>query len=351
MLRLLSTAVIVTICTLQSVVPGYAEEPLTDAARAKRTQELSGGLRMRRKFIFHTGYLFIGDLAHAHRSGKPRLPLTDNQEQTIASLDRLIFLAQLETFSRDADYLEGNPRDFAAYLERSKTRQSQAIHHGQLMTLTGLLSPTQTRYSLQHYIAVRKWHALYVDLIQELFELTTTQKRQLQQAQTNYNKSTKPLFLGSMRPKADQRDIQAGIALYKEEFRRASRAVLTPSQNTKYDALLIQPKLPQVLPSTPPLSNDDQQRLALESLSPIFRSIRQQQKQLNLSVKQQEFLQQLTQITQRGLLWIETSETQETEQDLPLFSHSQAAFLKHAEQVALQGILSEQQAQLVLDAR
>ncbi|KAA0133009.1 hypothetical protein FYZ48_24505 [Gimesia chilikensis] len=343
-------AVVLLICSLQTLAPGYAEDNLNEAARAKRIRELSAGLRLTQKVTFHSGYLFIGDLARAHRSGKPCLPLTDNQEQTIASLDDLIFLAQLETLGRDADYLEGNPRDFAAYLERSKTRQARAIHHGQLMTFTGLLSPAQTRYTLQHYIAVRKWRALQIDLIQELFKLTTTQKRQLRQAQTNYNKSTKPLFLGSMRPKADQRDIQAGIELYKAEFRRASRAILTPAQNTKYNALLIQPQPPEVLPATPPLSNDDQQRLALESRSPIFRSIRQQQKQLNLSVKQQEFLQQLTQVTQRGLLWIETSQATEVEQDRPLVSHSQAAFLKHAEQVALQGILSEQQAQLVLDA-
>ncbi|QDU51075.1 hypothetical protein [Gimesia panareensis] len=351
MLRKLLPVIVLFSFALNGGTQARSEEQLSDAERAKRTRELSNNLRLSQKFMFHSGYLFIGDLASSHQSGKPRLPLTDNQEQTLKQLDQLLLLAKFAAMDRDADYLEDNPRDFESYLQRSKQRQRAAVRHGQQMTFTGLLSTTQTRYALQDYISVRKWHTFKIYLIQELLELTEPQLKQLKQAQDNYNKSTRPLFLGSMKPKADQKDIRAGINLYKEEYRRASLAILNPIQKIKYDQLKTRPPPIEVLPTTPPLTAADQQRLDLEAHSEIFRIIHQQQNQLNLTPKQIELLQQLILVTQRGLLWIETTQAEQPEEEsnaTTLFKHTLAEFLKHAEQVALQGILSEPQARQVL---
>lgn len=351
MLHQVLSIIVLVSCTLNADTLARSEEVLSDAERAKRTQELSNNLRLSQKFMFHSGYLFIGDLASSHQSGKPRLPLTDNQEETLKKLDRLLLLAKFAAMDRDADYLESNPRDFEAYLQRSRQRQRAAVRHGQQMTFTGLLSPTQTRYTLQDYISVRKWRSFRLSLIQELLDLTEPQLKQLKQAQDNYNKSTRPLFLGSMKPKADQKEIQAGINLYKAEYHRAALAILNSDQRTRYDQLKTRPPPIEVLPPTPPLTAADQQRLDLKQRSAVFRSISQQQNQLNLTPKQVEFLQQLTRITQCGLLWIETTQTKQSEDAPDLFEHTLAEFLKHAEQVALQGILSEPQAQQVLAHR
>jgi len=354
MSRQTRTAITLLCLLLNLGVQAIASEPLTEEERARRTQELSFGLRLTQKTTFHSGYLFIRDLIRTPQSKNYRLTMTTNQEHIIILLDRLLLNARLDSFARDADYLETNPRDFEAYLKRSKQRQRQALRHGQLMTLTGLLTPTQTRHALRDYISVRKWKSFQINLIQELFDLNAAQKQQLLRAQADYNQSTKPLFMESMRPGADRDDIQAGIQLFKEEYRQESLQVLNSEQRKKYDLLKIRPPILDRLPSTPPLSTADQHRLDLSLRSSVFRLIKQQQNELNLSAKQLELLQQLTLVTQHGLLWIETPSTQaENAPDnaRDLFDHSQAAFLKHAEQIALQGILSEQQAREILDAR
>lgn len=336
---------------LHLAAQALASEPLTDEERARRTQELSRGLRLSQKVMFHSGYLFIRDLVRSHQSNNYRLTMTNNQEVTIVSLDKLLLEAKFAAMDRDADYLETNPRDYEACLARSKQRQYQAIHHGQFMTFTGLLTPTQSRYVMRDYISGRKWRSFHIDLIQELFDLNDVQKKQLSQARADYYQSKSKLIQLSLRPGADRDDIQAGIQLFREEYRQAALEILNPAQRKKYDQLKIRPPYSEVLPPTPPLSPADRKRLDLSQRSPVFRDISRQRDQLNLTSRQSDLLERFIQITQRGLLWIETTRTPQPADAPQIFAHTQATFLKHAEQVALQGILSEQQAQQVLDAR
>ncbi|MFH1303255.1 MAG: hypothetical protein ABIK07_19495 [Planctomycetota bacterium] len=346
MSRNLITAAAMILLTLNLCGPALAQkqQSVEDLQRGQITKRMGNSLRAEQIFLFHSGYLFIGDLLY----GSPYVPMADNQEETIIRLDKLLLRTQLASMENDADYLDTNPRDYKEYMERSKDRHREAVKHGQFMTFTGLLTQPQSKAVIQRYFSTRKWRAFYQERMQEVIGFTEAQKTRLARAQSEYNIQTKPLFSGSMLPDANQAEIKAGLRLYEDQFRIASMAVLTPAQKTKYAQLTARQPSPDTIPSAPVPSETDRERLDLKKLSNVFRAI--DQNKLNLSEKQNQFLDELYDVTRRGLLWIETADASQEDSvkhGPGDFIHTKAEFLKHAEQVALLGILTESQARLV----
>ncbi|MCA9015198.1 MAG: hypothetical protein KDA77_07680 [Planctomycetaceae bacterium] len=348
---LTAAVMICSTCYFCAPVMSQEQQATEDSERARITQEKSASLRLNQKAFFHSGYLFIGDLLY----GTPYVSMADNQERTIKRLDQLLFKTQLASLDYDADYLDTNPHDYKEYLERSKRRHHAAVKHGQLMTFTGLLTEDQSRAVIQRYLSLRKWRALHQERVQDVFGFSDAQKTRLARAQTQYGMSTAPLFIGSKRPGANQADLKAGIRLFEDEFRIASLEVLTPAQKKKYAQLTAPQPLSDLLPSSPVPSETDRERLELKKRSNVFQFIDQHKHRLKLSAEQNQLLDELNAVTQCGLLWIEktadASPTDRPQSTPAVFIHTQAEFLKHAEQVAVQGILTELQARQVQDAR
>tara|TARA_R110002111_G_scaffold255157_1_gene321291 strand:+ start:86647 stop:87693 length:1047 start_codon:yes stop_codon:yes gene_type:complete len=328
------------------------KQSVEDLQRAQITKEKSLGLRFNPRFELHTGFGYIGDLVSSSNYWKTALLLSDSQQVTIKRLDALLYQAKVVSMSYDADYLDTNPRDFKEYLERNAGRRKAAVKHGQRMSLTGLLTPFQLNAMIQHYASTRNALSFHDGLIQGALGFSEAQKKRIIQAQSEYNQHTQPLFLGSMRADANQADLRAAINHFQKKYQSDLQVVLTPVQKQKWEQLSTKPPLPEAAPEMPLPSDEDQKRINVKERSDVFRAIvhLQNENELNLSEAQTKHLDELYVVTQRGLFWIEVAkgaQEEDIKNDISGLVRTEAEFLKHAEQIALLGILTEIQARQV----
>lgn len=335
-----------------SSVMSQEQQSTEDLERARVTNKMSARQRQSQIFMFHSGFVYIGDLVLPNFWG-PVLPLADNQVAMIKSLDSSLWGAKRVSMSDDADYLDTNPRDYKEFMERSERRRKAAVKHGQLMTLAGLLTEPQLNAVLQHFVSGQKANALHDSLIQDVLEFSEAQKTLLAQAQSEYDKNTKPLFLGSMLPNPP--DVEADLRRFKQEYLSTSMRVLTSAQKKKYAQLSAKRPLLKSAPEMPVPSESEQKQIDVKELSDVFRAIGhlQNENELTLSEVQKKLLNKLYVVTQRGLFWIKTADASQGGNGAKSGSsglvRSEAEFLKNAGQVALQGILTEHQAKQVQD--
>ena len=325
------------------------QQSIEDLQRAQITKEKSAGLRINRIFELHTGFGYIGSLVSAYKYYKSALLLSDNQKLTIKRLDSLLYQVKVTSVDNDADYLDTNPRDYNEYLERNKRRRKAAVKYGRLMSLTGLLTESQLNAVIQHDASVRNALSFHDDLVQNALGFSETQIKRIVQAQSKYNKYTTPLFLGSRLPNSP--DIKADLRRFKNKYHNDLIAVLTLVQKKKWSQLSTKPPLPGLAPAMPLPTEADLKRINVKERSDVFRAIvhLQNENELNLSAAQNKFLDQLYVVTQRGLFWIELVDGSQAKSELSGLIRTEAEFLKHAEQVALLGILTESQARQVQD--
>lgn len=130
---------------------------------------------------------------------------------------------------------------------------------------------------------------------------TPFQKIRIIQAQSEYNKHTTPLFLGSRLPNSP--DIKADLRRFENKYRNDLIAVLTPAQKTKWKQLSTKPPLPGSAPETPLPTEADLKRINVKEQSDLFRAIvhLQNENELKLSAAQNKFLDELYFVTERGL--------------------------------------------------
>ena len=323
---IIATALTLIFNSGNSWVMAQEQQTAEDLERARATKEISFGLRFsQRAMPPYSGFVFIGSLDNSY--WKPVVLLADNQGVTIKSLDLLIWRAKMASINHNADYLDTNPKDYKEYMKRNKSRRKEALKHGQMMTLTGLLTVPQLNAVIPHYFSLDKSIASQGRSTPNFIGITETQRSLLYQL--NYR--------------------------FKKKYINDSMAILTPTQRTQWKQLRTKrPSLKSAPTMTLP-TEAEQKRIDVKKLSNVFRSIVHLQKEnkLNLSEKQKKFLDDLYLVTQHGLFWIETTDTSQsaaTKNELSFFVRSEAEFLKHAGQVALQGILTEHQAKQVQDA-
>lgn len=344
----------VTIClTLNFGGPVMSQQQPSaeDLQRAQITKEKSAGLRFNPKFELHTGFGYIGDLAGSYKYWKSALLPSDSQLQTIKRLDSLLYQAKVASMSHDADYLDTNPRDYQEYLERNERRRKAAVKQGQWMSLTGLLTESQLNAVIRFSASTRNELSFHDYVIQDALGFSKTQKKQIIQAQSEYNKHTTPLFFGSMRPDANQAALGVEIRRFEKKYLSDLKAVLIPAQQKKWAQLSTKPPLPGPAPAMPLPSAADQKRINVKERSDVFRAIvhLQNENVLKLSEAQAKLLDELYVVTLRGLFWLESVNGSQGKSELSGLVRTQAQFLKHAEQVALLGILTERQAKQVQD--
>lgn len=353
--RITASVTILLTLNVCSWVMSQEQQLAEDLERAKITGKKSSSLRINHIFYLHTGYTFIRGLCYSRDYWRSALTLSDHQEEILKKLDSLLYQANLASSSHDADYLDSNPRDYSKYLERNARRRREAVMHGELMSLSGLLTESQANAVIQQHMSDQKWRGFNQTLIQELMDFTEAQKTLLKRAQSDYNREARPLFMGSMLPAANQAEIQEGLRLLNDQFHSDSMVVLTPAQKKRYAQLTEKQPAPNVIPTLPVLSVTDQERLDPEKLSDVFRTMGQLQNEnkLKLSEVQIQLLAELKLVTVSGLLWIEAAESAQVDVEQNpsiVIPHTRNEFLKHAEQLALLGILTERQTRQVQDA-
>ena len=132
------------------------------------------------------------------------------------------------------------------------------------------------------------------------------------------------------------------------------RKILTPDQMEKWNQLTAKRSLPTKPPTATrsALSGADVASVHILDLSPIFHALAAHANALGLSADQKTLLKDLEDVTREGYVWIgrrdlegssgpEDAGTNRADR----ISRIRSEFVKHAEQVALFGILSERQAE------
>jgi len=254
----------------------------------------------------------IGNLS-GHRFWKKVLPLSKAQADAITKLDNLVQEARDLSIRNDADHPADDLASYQAYLDRNHTRRQAAIRHAQRMVDLGLLTEPQAAFVLQRWITTRRRsYAMYNEHVQELLGMTASQKEEMVHIAEHF------------------RDELVSPALWK---------ILTPSQQETWLRLTAKRTLPAEPPNLPSslLIDADAAGIKLADHSPTFRVLADNPRYtLGTSAYQTRLLNDLVELTRIGLWWISLGHRETRDE-----------FLKHAEQVALLGILTEEQSERV----
>jgi hypothetical protein len=325
---------------------GPAEDIQT---RARETKNYSFAYRNRRMFrgdSWEDG--LIGGLVE-NNYWRNDLPLGPIQAITIKKLDELVQKAADNSTSIAADYMDTNPPDYRQYNARLNRRLLETLRHAERMVSLGLLTDAQAALVLQHRItgSGSPLYVLYDKNVQELLAITPNQIKEFEKVGNDANRREARLNLWTVDPK-EQEIVRTRMAANAKQMNAEALNVLTPNQRELWSLLSAPRSLPAKASNLPALSEFEAARIKVEDLSSIFRVLSQKPDSLKLSDPQKKFLNQLEVITRTGLHWLRMRNPSDAA-PAPLDGISQE-FLKHAEQVALLGILTEKQAEQVESA-
>lgn len=314
-----------------------------EAARAAERNSLSQGLRT--NAILNNSEAKndqIGTLT-SHRYWTEILSLAEAQASAITKLDVLVTTADTMARYANADYLDlgGAPDSYREYLANGEQRRHDALHHAQRMVAIGLLTSPQAALVIQRVLSGRKLEALYDQNVQELLKMTKSQRAMLAGLAEDTRIKYSRLNAFTLDPHEQKKNAEKGSQI-KREYDRAIASVLTPAQRETWSRLAAERPLPAGPPDLRDLSDVNSAIAGLRRRSSVFRFI-DQDAGLALSAKQARLLKGLEEITCQGLLWIG--------QESPDFREKRRAeFTMHAEEVALQGILTQEQEDKVREA-
>lgn len=279
-------------------------------------------------------------------------PLAPAQEKVITRLDELIRDATDQTSEAVADYLDTNPADYEEFTARVQARRARTRHHAERMVLTGLLTEPQVAFVMQQYLSsssgVGRAYVLGDEHVQDLLGLTAAQKKAMVRVgkeEGRQSPSIKETFVVDQQAKDAYKTLQLARMKRMEE---GAMNVLTPGQREKWERLTAPHPLPAMPPDLPAIPEAELARFKVESVSPVFRFLAEKGGNLALTEAQKDLLKRLDEITRQGLYWISLRDPQGP----PPAAVDRAArtgdeFVKHAELVALSGILTEKQAEMV----
>ena len=328
--------------------------PALSDAEARNVKDLGHGFRSIAKKSKHKrDFRLIGDLV-SPRYWKKVLPIGESQSAAIKKLDRVLGAAKVASLNHDADYLDTIPTDYREYMENSKLRRQAALKHGQLMTLTGLLTEPQADFVVSRRLSAMQEYSIHNNTMQELLGIVTdAQKNKLTRVKQEYRRHTAPLFINSMDPQHDT-NVNSDIEKHKKEYFASSTSLLTPSQRATWRRLTAKRQLPTTAPEMPVPGDIQRGRMESKELSAVFRVLAEQEDMLALSEEQKRLLDDLCSVTQLGLFWINATAADQPASKVEAGKNqdggivrNRAEFLKHAEQVALLGVLTEDQAEQV----
>jgi hypothetical protein len=282
------------------------------------------------------------------------LPLAENQKDLLEKLNTLLNEARVRSWLADADWPTDDLNLYLDHRKRSDERRVAANRHAERIAALGLLTEPQAVFVLQHSLLDRQERALYDANVQELLEITEKQKQTLENISITEINSESKLNVMSV-DKREQEDNALKLAAIVEKYRLSAMAVLTPQQRLKWSKLTAERRLPAEPPDLPVVSDTAKAaaRGTLAKLSPTFRALASEAAALNLSDKQWKLLQDLEDITAVGLVWIDdqgkgTSDLRPAAgEKTDRASQRRAELVERAERFALDGILDQEQAEIL----
>jgi hypothetical protein len=281
----------------------------------------------------------IGALT-SHRHGTTELPLAAEQSTALTKLDRLVREVRDMRWLADADVPAEDLASYEAYLQRSFQRHSATIGHAQRMVMTGLLTEPQAAFVWQRWLRGRQTfsNSMYDEHLRDLLRLTAEQRREIEHIAEKY----------------------------RDEFVTPSIwEVLTEQQQATFSQMKAERTLPAEAPDLPSLEAlaKDGATVDLAEVSPVIRALNVPQgtpfeiamhkPPVILTAHQRRLVADLGEMTQLGWLWIGLRNSDPnidnptgaaTDATPDTVDEARRAFMKAAEQVALVGILSEEQA-------
>jgi hypothetical protein len=306
-------------------------------ADAAEMDSLRSGLRFMPHIFVDEPLSLIGGLAsHPHWTGA--LHLGKAQASALTTLDDVVRKARRLTWHADAEYPTQDVAFYHQYLDRSNRRLSGTIAHAERMVTLGLLTEPQAAFVTQRYLSESGPAYVLTDpSVQELLGMTGEQHQEMDRLHIEESLRANARLGG-----LDDNDKRRNqMVANHQAFDDAAMRILTESQLAKWALLTYK----RELPTDPDLraSADGEfpsQHFKLSVVSPVFRTLSEKPDAYELSDDQKKLLSDLDDVTREGLFWICTVRTD------PIAT-ARNEFVKHAEQVALLGILTQRQAEQV----
>ena len=272
------------------------------------------------------------------------------------ALNHLVNEGRYQTRLTDAAAATADPTRREQLLARSWDRQLEAIRHAIRLVSLGLLTEEQAAFVIQHDVELNGLSALYADKnLVELIGLSADQQLKLDEAKAKATENANTLMtLAFKTDPQSAKEYNIAIDHQKRVNDDAVRKILTPDQMAKWNELTAKRSLPAKPPNATrsALSGAEVAGVHILDLSPIFHALAAQANALGLSADQKTLLKDLEDVIREGYVWIgrrnlEGSSGPEDagKNRADRISRIRSEFVKHAEQVALLGILSERQAE------
>jgi predicted RNA binding protein with dsRBD fold (UPF0201 family) len=349
--------VLVLVITLNGAFPARLIGKWSAIAKASSEQnrqlqqELVGEAKMQR----NTPIRLIGSLTR-DRYWTSVLPLTEEQQKVIMALNHLVNEGRYQTRLADAAAVTADPTRREQLLLQSWDRQLEAIRHAIRLVSLGLLTEEQAAFVLQRDVALNGLSALYADKnLVELIGLRADQRLKLDEAKAEATANANKLMtLAFQTDPQSVKEYKIAIDDQKRVNDAAVRRIFTPDQMEKWNQLTAKRSLPAKPPNATrsALSGAEVAGVHILDLSPIFHDLAAHANVVGLSADQKTLLKDLEDVTREGYVWIGRRDLEGSpgHEDAGKsrddgISRIRSEFVKHAEQVALLGILSERQAE------
>lgn len=324
-------------------------------AHAKENQLISHVVASRAMTGQPSPISMIGNLVETSHYRK-LLPLSEAQKDTIREMERVVRESRYRSMMADAEASSGPPAAYEERVKRHERRRREAMRHAQRVVLLGLLTEEQTATVVSDYLRHMQMGALNNDSIgiADRIGFTEEQVRKLEDVNEGFKTRWRSKPINPIKPgKKNAQAYYTQSGNWSKAYKQAMSDLLTPGQRDQWSKLAAKrPALttpPDLGPS--PASDAEAARIDREGLSPVFRSLDRRVGDLGLDAEQRTLLERLERVTRQGLLWIgqrgapgapgsDTGAAKSPDQ----VSRLRSDFLKHAEQVALLGILTESQA-------
>jgi hypothetical protein len=293
------------------VVPAPARPKPRVKSEAEEIQTLREMTRMTPKFSGSCGgYDRIGALT-AFPFWTKTLPLANEQIRTINMLEAVVGESRELSFYNEADYPTQSLAEYQAYLNRSHPRRLAAIKHAQRIVALGLLTDQQAEFVLYRYVS---------------------------KSRPTYSFGEARLSLFSVDPEVQKRN-QAEMMANNQDTDAATLALLSPNQRLIWSRTNVVRELAKEPPELPAIADLEADREKLRQERSLFCILGRVPSYFGESGYQRRLLRDLEEVTATGLSWIRMSKSPAEQ-----VAQRRAAFLRHAEQFALTGILTEDQA-------
>jgi hypothetical protein len=266
------------------------------------------------------------------------------QKKAVRKLNNLMVEAKRGSFVWDAEYVKaeyvkaGN-NDLRMYIDSSRSRRSAARYHGQQLAHLGILTEAQREYvRYRFYSRQRVFRALSYDFfVKNHLSITKEQFLQL-----NSLRNRSKVFHGNLNlMTTDRVEGQANseaLVNISSDIDSDAAGLLTPEQNSTWSYLISEKPQPHVPPGIPEVN---QHNLGVQVDLSLFPYLNKDNEVLLLKDSQKRDISDLEDVLRTAIAVTHLRIAENS--DKRLRDNIVADLLVHAQELALTGVLSQQQ--------